>query len=394
MHSTSKKYDFLLALRGLSALAVVFCHYPFQLSKLIHVDGLDWLFDPFGYVPVLIFFTLSGYLITLGFLENRHAANTMDGIKKYYLNRIIRIVPLYFFSIVFCTLIYWEKAIQNPKEVFLLFPFIANYKPENGIIFNHVYWTMPVEMLYFATAPFIYLLLKKQIKKNGIYKTSSFIVLAFTVLTYILFYKFQQNAEGINLWRKDWLMTARFDFFYNLQSFILGGICAFFSHKNIALKKSNIPHEAYLISAALFLIGLIFYTTTYTARQLDDHQIGSYFLIYGIVPTVGLWFFLVAAAHKSQNIKNSKTLPILEQLGHIAYGVYLFHMPMLTITESTLNMLSFKSSDEIISLASLGVTIIFALFTYKIIEKPFMDMRRKIGGQRTPNTSQIQASYD
>lgn len=68
--------DYLMVLRGLSAIAVVFCHYPFELHHWLPSVGffasfigsrLDWLFNPFGYIPVLIFFSLSGYLVTLGF---------------------------------------------------------------------------------------------------------------------------------------------------------------------------------------------------------------------------------------------------------------------------------------------------------------------------------------
>lgn len=388
MYQQQRKHDYLLVLRGLCALAVVFCHYPFYFSELITIKAVDWLLDPFGYIPVLIFFLLSGYLITLGFIEERHNATSFSGIKKYYISRVFRIIPLYYLSIIICCAIYWERVKESPAEVLLLLPFIANYKSENGIIFNHVYWTMPVEMLYFLLAPFIYILLKKFVAKYGVTPMIFAVILAFASFTIMLFSAFPRTADGIQMWRKDWIMIARCDFFYNLEAFILGGLCAFLTKKNNILKKISLSNRSVFFIAIASMLLLIFYTTTYSIRLLNEQRIATYFLLYGIIPTIGLWFFLIVILDQNQKQCHSKLIMFGEKLGHMAYAIYLFHMPTLSIVESLTKAYSLTISGEMTSIIALMATLIFSAFIYKNFEKPIMDMRKNSVASTTEEKKQ------
>lgn len=377
MSTQSNTYDYLLILRGLSALAVVFCHYSFQLSEIIHINWFDWLFNPFGYVPVLIFFTLSGHLITLGFLQHRHEAYTFSGVKKYYFSRALRILPLYYLSILICAVIYWKATTHSPERVLSLFIFLENYKPENGIIFNHVYWTMPIEVLYFALAPGIYILSKKAVSNFGLLKTVLFVLFAFFIFTVFLFRNFEHTQNGILLTRKEWLFTARFDFFYNLQAFLLGGLSAFFIHNTKTTPR--IRHRlliTWFFSISL-IIWIIFHTTTHTATTLNQFNLASSLLIYGLIPLIGFWLATIAYLNKFQSHQNNNHfLRILERLGKISYAMYLFHMPILTITEQLVTSKEHITPNHITSLIAVALTFLFSIIAYKFFEKPIMNLRR------------------
>lgn len=392
MHQQQRKYDYLLVLRGLCALAVVFCHYPFCFSELTRIKGLDWVFDPFGYVPVLIFFLLSGYLITLGFIENRHNVTTVSGIQKYYVSRIFRIIPLYYLSIIICCVIYWDRTKASPSEVLLLFPFVANYKSENGIIFNHVYWTMPVEMLYFFFAPLIYILLAKLIKKYGIPPLIAAVILIFMLSTFALFSGFPRVPEGIQMWRNEWLITARCDFFYNLEAFMLGSLCAFLAKKSHIAEKVNLSNRSVFFIVLASILFLVFYTTNHSIMLLNEQRIATYFLIYGIIPTMGLWFFLIIILDKNQSKRHSKVLLHGEKLGHRAYAIYLFHMPILTLVELFKKLCNTSMSGEMTSISALIVTLIFSNFIYKNFERPIMDMQKT--SARSTAQEKEQRSYE
>lgn len=371
-----RTYDYLLILRGLSALAVVFCHYPFQSSKLINVNWFDWLFNPFGYIPVLIFFTLSGHLITLGFIQNRHQANTGIGIKRYYLSRALRILPLYYLSIFICTLIYWQATIQAPGRVLSLLVFWENYKPENGIIFNHVYWTMPVEMLYFILAPGIYLLSAKVIDHFGLIQTVLIILIVFLIFTTFLFRSFEYDNNGIVMTRRDWLFIARFDFFYNLQAFLIGGLSAFFVSRT--KKRQLTPYHRLMIWAVSIslITWIIFHSTTYTITALNQSNLASLFLIYGLPPLIGFWLTTIVYLNKFQSYQHHNSfLGALEKLGNISYAMYLFHMPALTITERLIKLQKITISAEMISLIAIALTLIFSSVAYKFFEHPIMKLR-------------------
>ena len=78
----TKQNPHLDGLRGIAIITVIVYHYS---------TGL-YIFD-FGWMGVDLFFVLSGYLLTgrlYPFLDDKKI------IWKFYLNRIIRIIPLYY----------------------------------------------------------------------------------------------------------------------------------------------------------------------------------------------------------------------------------------------------------------------------------------------------------
>ena len=89
----------LEALRGLLAIAVLISHV--QLIRLYFGHSRDYL-NPivfhFGRVAVTGFFVLSGYIITLSILQRMESNKWHVG--KFYVARIFRIWPLYFFVII------------------------------------------------------------------------------------------------------------------------------------------------------------------------------------------------------------------------------------------------------------------------------------------------------
>lgn len=381
----TQSYDYLLITRGLCALAVIFCHYPFDLSALIGMRWLDWLFNPFGYIPVLIFFTLSGHLITLGFLKKRYLANTYTGIRAYYFSRALRILPLYYVSILISALIYWQATIDSPERVLSLFIFLENYKPANGIIFNHVYWTMPVEILYFLLAPAIFFILKKCIETFGQAKTIFFTAVFFLCLSSFLLKSYEHTIHGIELTRKEWSFVARFDFFYNLQAFTIGSLSAFAVQRKTMPPSPNF-HFILWITSTVFIIWILFYTTTHTIPALNNSGLASLLLLYGLIPCIGLWLTAIAYLNKLTSTRNNSLLRVLEHLGNMSYAMYLFHMPILTVTEWLVTPHRSFISNEILSVIALTLTGFFSIFAYKLIEKPIMNLRNQ---QQNPSPKRL-----
>jgi len=207
--------DYLMVLRALSAIAVVFCHLPFQASALLMLPEIEWLngfFNPFGYIPVLIFFSMSGYLVSLGFITKRHDAYSFHGISRYYRSRVLRIIPLYYFSIIFCVIVFGPVVEENYWRVFKLFFFVENYKPAAGIVFNHVYWTMPVEMLYFLFAPILFIIIRALAIWFGDVTCLLLMVVLFTLIATMCFSGLERTTDGILVSRREWSQRARFVF--------------------------------------------------------------------------------------------------------------------------------------------------------------------------------------
>ena len=109
--------DYLLILRGIAVMAIILRHAHLRIPEKLLGFDINWLIDPFGYTAVLIFFTLSGYLITKSYVTDRYNILSIKGLSDYYRNRFFRIIPLYYFSILICILIYYERTFNDPKSV-------------------------------------------------------------------------------------------------------------------------------------------------------------------------------------------------------------------------------------------------------------------------------------
>ena len=78
--------DYIQLLRGLSVLLVFLFH-------------TDLNFFSNGFLGVDVFFVISGYVITK-ILKERFFYNRKYFFKEFYIRRILRIVPIYFFVVI------------------------------------------------------------------------------------------------------------------------------------------------------------------------------------------------------------------------------------------------------------------------------------------------------
>jgi|GEM_PF-2481390 len=376
-----------MVLRGLSAIAVVFCHYPFELHHWLPSAGffasfigsrLDWLFNPFGYIPVLIFFSLSGYLVTLGFFSGRHNSTSAGGLKVYYRSRALRILPLYYFSIVACALLYWPLAVQSPLRVAQLFIFVENYKPAHGIIFNHVYWTMPVEMLYFFVAPFIYWALKRC---NSIAKDWAIfggLTVLFVAIAFAIFHALPVEYGAFIVDRKKWSLMARFDFIYNAMAFVLGGASVFIVKNKNYHAFFEVNRRLIKLVTGILLVSIFAYCSTWGLVQLNAGQL-NFFIAFGLIPCIALVVMGVAVLNETQRIRYRPYADYGVKLGLLSYGIYLFHMPVFDALQKYSASFHVVMTGETMSLLALCCTAILSYITYHCIEKPFMKLRLSRG---------------
>lgn len=380
--------DYLMVLRGLSAIAVVFCHLPFELHRLFASnelwcayvgEKLDWVFDPFGYIPVLLFFSLSGYLITLGFFSGRYSAADGNDLKRYYINRAFRILPLYYFSILLCVVLYWGSAAAAPGRVAQLFIMVENYKPVDGIIFNHVYWTMPIEALYFLMAPFIYLALKKLADQLGGVVAFGILSAVYVGIASYIFGDLPVSDGYFMVDRRQWSLMARFDFLYNLMAFILGGISVF-----IVKSARNLPIFVRHSSAIKIMVVALFvisggYSSTTGLSELNNGKL-SFFIAFALIPCISLCVLCVAILNEIQGGSAGLLAKCLMHLGTLSYGVYLFHMPVFDALSIVLSRIGWQWSGESMTIAVLCVALLLSQFSYVCIERPFLQCRKRLQG--------------
>lgn len=152
MYLSNANIPALTGLRAFAAGQVFFYHWFFA-------HAAEWplfLRAPFevGYVGVPIFFALSGFLITLRYeadFRNGHTTYT-----AYLLKRLIRVVPLYLFVLIFGVFAFGRPTNIMPtdgRQTLILLTLTQAFFPSTLFLGTTVGWTLTLEMLYYLLAP-------------------------------------------------------------------------------------------------------------------------------------------------------------------------------------------------------------------------------------------------
>ena len=348
-------------LRAVAVILVVFSH--------LKVNGLAG-----GYVGVDIFFVISGYLITRlicqEYLESALFSQGYGNIslREFYFRRIKRIIPLSVFTSASIVIVYY--FLFNPivskrvavDSIWALF-FAGNIHAINQKTdyfqlgssvspFQH-FWSLAVEEHFYLVLPSLVLI---AIKLHGL---SFFgkkvwwdrrVTIVVSMVTIMSFF---------------WSMysTPRYPTVSYFSSFTRAWELGVGSLLSLILLRKDI-HIAERVARPLSWVGIFliaFSTVSFTESTIFP---GS----AAIFPVFGTFLLILSGTFSRSAITKILDHNVFQLIGRISFSVYLWHWPIIVITES-LN--SDFSNRFIGKITIIFFTFIISLTTHKIIEKPF-----------------------
>lgn len=329
------KTDTLLILRGLLAVAVVIWH--------IRSDGANRLsiLDVPGRTAVWFFFGISGYVISYGFFSGRYNY-TMEGIKRFYINRFLRIYPLFLLlslvTLLTAYLLTGRSLIgfaDIPSQLLLL-------QFDHAYVLNSVFWTLGIEVQFYLLAPLLVLIFRMDGR--------------FRYLLYVLIYGFFVAWVPFAYLNWGWSVDGR-NLVSNLSHFFAGMIAC-----QIVYDKKKPAINSYLLAGLIpGMILLTNYLYLYTVKYY--WTLGSV-LIDGCV-------LLAVLLHANMEKRNTETqgslLKAFTMLGVLSYGVYAWHPYLYTY-------LPFIKDHW---LYAVGLSLAAAYISYRLVEKPILALKRK-----------------
>lgn len=356
----------LNSLRFFAAFFVIISHGQISLWKLDILKEPTLTIFNRGGDGVEFFFTLSGFLITCLLIKEIEKTQTVS-IKKFYLRRMFRIWPLYFFIVVIGFIVlgiiypvlfhkdYFEFNIFKGLTLFLFFlPNLATSFYATGLLYP--LWSIGVEEQYYLFwAPLL-----KVFKNNTLAIISVFLILSH--LLYVLLY---WNVFGLET---GWLKFFLSQKFYAMA---MGGFFAYiFMHKKSEFKSSFLSGKV-LQAAVLILISYHYLVGFVFSGQLWFHFLLA--ILYG---------FLIIYTVLPGSIVNMEVRPFT-YLGIISYGLYMYHM----LIDYMLRLFFMKVGKSIISvnffgplfyhICLLGFTILLASLSFKYFESYFLKLKQK-----------------
>ena len=155
----------LNGLRALSILLVIFSHlynhHYFNDGDILIKYVPLWLFN--GALGVNIFFIISGFLITT-LLKHELEAYGKISLKAFYMRRIIRIFPAYYFLLlVYFILQYFEVVYFDSENWLSSLTYTKQFFPSGDNESAHL-WSLSSEEIFYLVWPLAFIMIKKKSK--------------------------------------------------------------------------------------------------------------------------------------------------------------------------------------------------------------------------------------
>lgn len=308
-----------------------------------------------GLLGLDYFFVLSAFLITWLALHEKKKWGDFSSI-AFFLRRILRTWPLYFFIVLlgFSLKMFYSPIIHSLPVWQWWISFSVNlFITENGLeflFFMVVLWSIAVEEQFYFLWGFI------------MEAPSVFLPLA-SILLILVSLIFRFNA----------LEDDNMLYFHSLSlggNFGIGALLAWFSfHHPEKIISKNLVRVVYL----LLLISILAYSYIFS---------NSIMIVFE-----RLWFSLCFAvlifdwAFNKQPFIQPGNYNLLNQLGKISLGLYLYHAVVITFfsyfnyrfdwSENPLQVLLINP------LIILLLTVFIAALSYKYFETPFLNLRKR-----------------
>lgn len=359
----------LNTLRFFAAFLVVICHIEqfkliFSLPNIFTEKSFAFVI---GKVGVVLFFVLSGFLITYLLLAEEYVSSTIS-IKSFYMRRILKIWPLYF--LIFILAIY-----ILPLNSFFIIPGFEAYKVQENLFLKTILyifflpnllmiatttgdgfipgagqlWSIGTEEQFYLFWPVLF----KKIKVNR-FVTLFGIIAVYIVVKKVIpllpYFSFQKN---LNIF---WNL-------FNVDCMAIGGIFALihFRKKEALLK---ILYNKYLQWGVLIVALVSMFRGVYF----------SYFFFYEIYGVM----FGILILNFATNPKPIFSLEnkVTNYLGKISYGIYMYHCIAIIITLKSLMYFHLVNNVSIYAV-TICLTILLSMLSYHFFEDKFIRLKSR-----------------
>ena len=350
-----QKHTYMPGLDGLRALAV-FAVIGYHLN-LPFVSG--------GFLGVTLFFVLSGYLITDLLLTEWHQDAGIN-FKRFFIRRAKRLLPSVLFILICLTAyatVFRPDLLSNLKSdilpsmfffsnwwyIFTDVPYFASYTTPS--LLTH-FWSLAVEAQFYLIWPVLVLLGQRFLKKKWIIiATTSLITVLSALLMAVLF---EPGGDPSRIYYGT--DTRAF-------SLLLGALLAYVYPSTkltqLAQKKMTRTLSDVLGFVALALIIFMSYYIT----QYDDYLYYGGMFAFSVISVV----LIAAAANPLTIIGKVFSLKPLKFIGKISYGIYLWHFPVIALTNS---MIQSTKINVVLCVLQVAASILLAAASYYLIENP------------------------
>ena len=328
------------ALRGLAILLVLIRHSWPELAGTA------------GAVGVVVFFTLSGYLIT-GLLTRDIQTYGRVRYARFYRNRALRLLPALFLllagiAVVTLTLDPLDERGSLPRAVIVGLTYTANLPFNHGSPTVEHLWTLATEEQFYIVWPVILAVGIRFRKLRSAVFGSAVLIIAVLGISLLLTYP---GVSGIYSLPTSWCIA------------MVIGACAFFTREKLQvhLQPPRRRAHAAAVVALAFLLG--------TAALPEDKGSPVLYLIVG--PAVALCSVVLIVYLTRWTTLPTPALKPLRWLGVVSYAAYLWNWPIVV-------WIDHRPLSAVQAFGAVALTLVAATISWWLVERPALLLKSRL----------------
>lgn len=370
------------ALRFFAFLSVFISHIALFLGYESNGHSFDFIkkfFLVHGDLGVSFFFVLSGFLITFLLLSEKENFGSIS-LPHFYLRRILRILPLYFLTLILGFFVIYPIASNSGIN----FPFLisesysslpwyiflgANIKMAfwgAGSVVLAVLWSISIEEQFYLIWPTILSFISRK----------NIIRVLLLIISISFLYRFHYYSD---------YNIVKYSTFSVMSDLAVGALAAYATMyiSRIFLIIKNCPKYIIIL---IYIFGFALVPLR-TLLPIFFHGF-LYRFLYSLEPLYFSIFFAFIILEQNvslHSIIKFGNFKVINYLGIRSYGLYCYHMIAIFCTFYLFNLFGVSTVNhnfviyigEIISAFLLSV--IFSVISYRFFEKRFLSLKEKYG---------------
>jgi peptidoglycan/LPS O-acetylase OafA/YrhL len=371
-------------IRGVGMLLVFFTHLflladPGQKNMLVY----GWAAPILGHIDLGLaaFFVLSGYLISRPFARAYVAGTRRPPLGDYVRNRVLRVVPAFYVFTVLVLLAFGldgslASGSQNSSswwQVLGQFLFVQGQTQGPASVPIGPAWSIGAEVGFYILIPlsaFVAYRVGDRIASRE--RRAAVAIAAIAVLTFVSI-----AARAVHKFDFAWL-TSPPAIMYVFMPGVAVAIVEPLLVPYVRGKARLAKRIAWASFAAAALAAVVYAATDYDARQTPiHHALGQRALIASLC-TGALIFGMVVLQLGTDRAPRLFANRLMLWMGARSYSFYLAHIAVLFEIDHVLGRgESIAARAAIMTAVGLPVTTAIAALSYRYVERPFLERKRR-----------------
>jgi peptidoglycan/LPS O-acetylase OafA/YrhL len=319
-----------------------------------------------GAAGVIVFFVLSGYLITTLLIA---APSNRRGLGLFYLRRVLRLVPALVVLLLSCAA-YAFLVLSGQQRSALLHEIVSSgtYLQDFALSSRPVItdwgylghtWSLAVEEQFYILWPLVLLVLQalRTSRRTALVTTLTLTVAAISWRSYLSMAGLHHHVgEGLD---------------GNAESLLVGCSLALLL-AGCRPPSARIARTWSLLAALALLLLLVVYTGTV------DLPFDMARLLAGLLTAVVITGVILEPENRTARFL---AWAPLTYIGLLSYGLYLWHPVVFRVFEDHVHVSTLREK-AMWAPAMLGVTALITIGSYYLVEKPFNGLKDRLPGGR------------